>query len=62
MIEMVEEYILANKYILGVLGLLTLWSVIQWWNQRKLKRKMNDFEKWSKELYDYMATLYERRG
>jgi len=62
MIEMVEEYILANKYILGVLGLLTLWSVIQWWNQRKLKRKMNDFEKWSKELYDYMATLYERKG
>ena len=57
MIEMVEEYILANKYILGVLGLLTLWSVIQWWNQRKLKRKMNDFEKWSKELYDLMGPL-----
>ena len=62
MMETVIDYLWSNKYILCIVGILYLYNVVQSWKIWRMKKKINDFEVWSRELYDYISEFYQRRG
>ena len=58
MIETVIDYLIDNKYVLVAVGFVGLHSLLQALKYRKLKKKLNALEEWSKKMYEYMATSY----
>ncbi len=54
MIELIMDYVWSNKYILGMLGILSMQNAWQFWNLRKTKKQIKSLQDWSQKLYAYL--------
>ena len=57
--EIIMDYFWTNKYLLIGLLLLFQFTMFQQLQILKLRKKVDGFESWSKEIYNYMDNLYQ---
>ena len=57
--EIIMDYFWTNKYLLIGLLLLFQFTMFQQLQILKLRKRVDGFESWSKEIYNYMDNLYQ---
>jgi len=57
--ELIMDYFWANKYLLIGILILFQFTLFQQLQILKLRKKVNGFESWSKEIYNYLENLYQ---
>lgn len=56
MIDIILDYLMDNKYVFIVIGVLFLNSLLLSIKHRMLKKRMKGIESWAKEMYEYVST------
>ena len=57
--ELIMDYFWANKYLLIGILILFQFTLFQQLQILKLRKRVNGFESWSKEIYNYLENLYQ---
>mgnify|MGYP003112007616 FL=1 len=57
--ELIMDYFWANKYLLIGILIIFQFTLFQQLQILKLRKKVNGFESWSKEIYNYLENLYQ---